>query len=296
MYPPSLKKGDCVCIISPSGAVYGRHVDGAKIRLESWGLNVAEGDNTRKKVGRYAGTLSERSHDLQFALDNPEIKAIFCSRGGYGLAQMIDKIDFSDFVRRPKWVIGFSDATVLHCAVTHQNTASLHAMMSKNMSEADHDSQPLLLTKRILFGDTPEYNLPKNDYNIAGKATGRIIGGNFTVFMGLRHTPFDLNFEHAILFIEDIGEEAYKIDRMMQNLRLSGALDQISGIIAGQFTGYDSKEEKVESVISEIMKPYRIPVCFDFPSGHITDNYPLILGERAELCVDSTGTHLRYLK
>jgi muramoyltetrapeptide carboxypeptidase len=296
MYPPSLKKGDYVCIISPSGAVCERYVDGAKARLDSWGLNVSEGGNARKKSGRYAGTPSERSHDLQFALDNPEIKAVFCSRGGYGLSQIIDKIDFSVFVRRPKWIIGFSDITVLHSAVTCQNIASLHAVMSKDMSEADHDSQPLLLTKRILFGDAPEYILPKNDYNIAGKATGKIIGGNFTVFMGLRNTPFDLNFENAILFVEDIGEEAYKIDRMMQNLRLSGALNQISGIIAGQFTGYDSKEEKIESVISEIIKPYQIPVCFDFPSGHIDNNYPLILGEKAEFSVDNSGVKLRYLK
>lgn len=296
MYPPHLKKGDKVCIISPSGIVDEAYIEGAKHRLESWGLKVSEGFNARNKYGRYAGTIVERCHDLQFALDDTEIKAVFCSRGGYGLSQIIDKIDFSTFVKSPKWIIGFSDVTVLHNAISNLGIASLHAIMAKNMTEAGSSDRALNLTKDLLFGKIPEYHFEHALYNKNGSAEARIIGGNFTVFMSLRNTEFDLDFRNALLFIEDIGEEAYRIDRLMQNLRLAGVLEQISGLIVGQFTDYDKENENIEQIISETMMPYHIPVCFNFPSGHIDENYPLILGERAEFRVDESGVSLRYLK
>ena len=279
--------GEEVRIISPSGFIQPEYIDGAKSVLSDWGLNPTEGKFAREQYGRFAGTQEQRISDLQEALDDPNVKAILCSRGGYGLAQIIDKIDFSSFQKNLKWLIGFSDVTVLHNAVSALEICSLHGIMAKHLTELPPDSQPVIQLKNILFGELPTYIIPAHPLNKQGKTEGKLVGGNLSVLMGLRGTRFDLNYQNNILFIEDVGEKPYHIDRMMQNLRLSGILSQLSGLIVGQFS--DSEEDTLMSaticeLIYDAVKEYDIPVCFDFPVGHVNENLPLIVN--ADVCLD----------
>ena len=280
-------RGEEIRIISPSGFIQPEYIDGAKNVLSDWGLNPTEGKYAREQYGRFAGTQEQRIHDLQEALDDPNVKAVLCSRGGYGLAQIIDKIDFSLFQKNPKWLIGFSDITVLHNAISALGICSLHGIMAKHLTELPPDSQSVTQLKNILFGELPAYTIPPHPLNKQGKAKGNLIGGNLSVLMGLRGTRFDLNYQNNILFIEDVGEKPYHIDRMMQNLRLSGVLSQLSGLIVGQFS--DLEEDPLMSatiyeLIYNAVKEYDIPVCFDFPVGHVDENLPLIVN--TDVCLD----------
>jgi muramoyltetrapeptide carboxypeptidase len=284
-------------IISPSGNIEPKYIDGAKQVLSSWNLNVSEGKFAREQYGRFAGTEEQRIHDLQSALDNPNIDAILCSRGGYGLAQIIDKIDFTEFQKNPKWIIGFSDITILHNAVSALGISSIHAIMAKDLTELSADSQAVVLLKKMLFGEKPTYSIPVHSLNKQGKSVGKLVGGNLAVFMGLRGTRFDLNFKNNILFIEDIGEKPYQIDRMMQNLRLSGALSEISGLIVGQFS--ETEEDPlmhatIYEIIARAVQDYDIPVCFNFPVGHVDENLPLIVNAEVCLEVSSEGVFMEY--
>ena len=274
-------------IISPSGSIEPKYIDGAKRVLASWNFTPSEGKFAREQYGRFAGTEQQRIHDLQSALDNPNVEAILCSRGGYGLAQIIDKIDFSEFRKNPKWIIGFSDITILHNAVSALGISSLHAIMAKHLTELPENSPPVAMLKQILFGEKPIYDIPPHSLNKTGKGVGKLVGGNLSVLIGLRGTRFDLNYENNILFLEDIGEKPYHIDRMMQNLRLSGALSQISGLIVGQFSDLEEDplmHATVYELIANSVKEYNIPVCFNFPVGHVDENLPLIVN--AEVCLD----------
>jgi muramoyltetrapeptide carboxypeptidase len=235
---------------------------------------------------------------LQCALDNPNIDAILCSRGGYGLVQIIGKIDFTEFQKKPKWIIGFSDITILHNAVSALGISSLHAIMAKDLTEQSSNSQAVTMLKQILFGEKPTYTISSHSLNKEGKAVGKLIGGNLAVLMGLRGTSFDLNYKNNILFLEDIGEKPYQIDRMMQNLRLSGVLSQISGLIVGQFNG--SEEDPlmmatIYEIIADAVKKYNIPVCFNFPVGHVSENLPLIVNSKVCLDVSSGRVEVSYM-
>jgi len=286
-------------IISPSGNIDPKYIDGAKQVFASWGFVPSEGKFAREQYGRFAGTEAQRIHDLQSALDNPDLDAIFCSRGGYGMAQIIDKIDFSTFEKKPKWIIGFSDITVLHAAVSALGFESVHALMAKDLTEFSADAQAVVLLKKLLLGEKPTYNIPSHQLNKYGKATGKLVGGNLAVFMGLRGTRYDLNFANNILFIEDIGEKPYQIDRMMQNLRLSGALAEVSGLLVGQFS--DTAEDPlmhatIYEIISQSVQEYNIPVCFNFPVGHVEENLPLVVNAEACLEVSDKGVQMIYTK
>lgn len=288
MTPPFLKLSDQIRIISPSGVINPEYIDGATKVLSSWGLNVSEGLYTRTEYGRFAGTPEQRIADLQQALDDPSVKAILCSRGGYGLAQIIDKIDFSGFMKSPKWLIGFSDITILHNAITNLGIASIHSIMAKHLSELPHDSDQVIHLKDILVGNVPTYHFLGHPNNRTGQAQGKLVGGNLSVLMGLRGSEFDMRSEKAILFIEDIGEEPYQIDRMIQNLRFSGTLENLSGLIIGQFS--DCKEDSlmmqtIQEIILNAVNEYDYPVCLNFPAGHIEYNLPLILGGKVDLNV-----------
>ena len=287
MFPKFLQIGDEIRILSPSGYVQPEYIDGAKRVLSDWGFNPTEGKFAREQCGRFAGTQEQRAHDLQEALDDLNVKAILCSRGGYGLAQIIDKIDWSSFQKNPKWIIGFSDISVLHNAASALGICSLHSIMAKHLTELFANSQPVIQLKNILLGELPVYALSSHPLNKAGKAEGKLVGGNLSVLMGLRGSRFDLNYENNILFIEDVGEKPYHIDRMIQNLRLSGVFSQISGLIVGQFS--DSEEDSlmlatIYELIYNAVKEYDIPVCFDFPVGHVDENLPLIVN--ANICLD----------
>jgi muramoyltetrapeptide carboxypeptidase len=296
--PPFLSPSDVVAIVSPSGAIDAKYVMGAKSRLSEWGYQVQIGPHALEHYGRFAGSISQRIADLQQVVDDPKVKAILCSRGGYGLTQIIDKVDFSSFKSHPKWLIGFSDITVLHSAINRQNVMSIHGAMAKHLGELDSSDLSLSIIKDILIGNFPEYRLDSSEYNKSGKASGRFIGGNLSVLMGLRGSQFDLQFENSILFFEEINEQLYHIDRMLQNLRFSGALSKVKGLVVGQFTDCPEDPKMMQNLYEIILNAIEgldIPVCFDFPAGHVDFNLPLILGAEVELEVSTTEVSLSYL-
>lgn len=295
MTPPFLKPNDQIRIVSPSGSIESKYIVGAKKTLSSWGLNATEGKFARTKYGRFAGTEAQRIADLQEAFDDPSVNAILCSRGGYGVAQIIDKLDFSTFVESPKWLIGFSDITILHNAINNLGVASVHGIMAKHLTQFSPDSIHVQKCREILFGQMPTYAVPKHRLNRVGKAQGKLIGGNLSVLIGLRGSQFDLDYKNNILFIEDIAERPYHIDRMMQNLRFGGVLAQLSGLVVGQFSDCEEDplmKKSVARIIADAVSEYDYPVCFNFPAGHVDDNLPLIMGKIVQLEVTKSGAIL----
>jgi muramoyltetrapeptide carboxypeptidase len=297
MTPPFLQLVDQIRIVSPSGAIDPSYIDGAKKVLASWGLNATEGDFARTEYGRFGGTKEQRIADLQAALDDTEVKAILCSRGGYGVAQIIDKLDFTKFSANPKWLIGFSDITILHNAISYVEVASIHGIMAKHLTELPANSEQVQLLKNILFGKLPHYQISAHEQNRTGKAEGKLIGGNLSVLVGMIGTTFDLHYEGNILFLEEIAEKPYHIDRMMQHLRLSGALSKISGLILGQFSDCDEDplmKQSISEIIFENVKEYNYPVCFNFPAGHVDYNLPIVMGQEAEMEVSEEKVSIGY--
>lgn len=283
IYPSFLKTNDKVVILSPSGKIEAQWVEGLKAVLESYGLLVNVAEHALCENGRFAGTDEERIKDLQEAIDDHDVKAIFCSRGGYGLARIIDKIDFSALKSAAKWIVGFSDITALHNALSRVGVASIHGIMAKHITLKAEGLDNLMT---MLFGGNVAYEVPAHEFNKVGEAEGELIGGNLSVLYGLRGTPFDLDYKGKILFIEDLGERLYHIDRMMQNLRLGGVFAQISGLVVGQFTDIDEDDSfsgGVYGVIRDAVKDYDIPVCFNFPAGHVDNNQPLKMGANYKL-------------
>ncbi len=297
MTPPFLKPNDQIRIVSPSGTIDALFIDGAKKVLDTWGFQVTEGEFVRTQYGRFAGTAEQRIADLQAALDDTDVKAILCSRGGYGISQIIDKLNFTEFSKYQKWLIGFSDITILHNAISNLNIASIHGIMAKHLTELPADSEQVVQLHNILVGKLPTYEIPAQPFNRIGTATGKLIGGNFSVLMGLRGSQFDLQYRNNILFIEDVAEKPYHIDRMMQNLRFSGALAQLSGLVVGQFSDCDEDPlmlQTISEIISNAVSEYHYPVCFNFPAGHVEYNLPLVLGAKVELKVNENGACLNF--
>lgn len=209
--PPFLQKGDKVVIISPSSKIDKQFLKGAKKRIESWGLKVAIGKHAGGSSGRYAGTVKQRLSDLQDAMNDPKVKAIFCSRGGYGVVHLIDKIDFTAFREHPKWLLGFSDITALHNLFQKNGYASLHSLMARHLTVEPEDDPCVAYLKDILFGNLPAYTCEKHKLNKQGTAQGTLRGGNMAVAYGLRGTPYDLPAEGTVLFIEDVSEALMRL-------------------------------------------------------------------------------------
>ncbi len=293
--PRFLKPNDKVVILSPSGKIEAQWVEGLKEVLESYGLLVSVGEHALCGNGRFAGTDEERIKDLQEAIDDQDVRAIFCSRGGYGIARIIDKIDFSSLAKDPKWVVGFSDITVLHNALGRVGVVSIHGIMAKHITLKAEGLENLM---SMLFGREVDYEIPAHEFNKEGDTAGELVGGNLSVLYGLRGTPFDIDYQGKILFIEDLGERLYHIDRMIQNLRLGGVFEQIRGLVVGQFTDIDEDDSfagGVYGVIAEAVKDYNIPVCFNFPAGHVENNQPLKMGAEYYLEVQKNKTILKCL-
>lgn len=299
IFPPYLQKGDRVVILSPSSKIDKAFLRGAAKQLKSWGLEVVLAQHAGSANGTYAGSIKQRLEDLQAALDDGKVQAILCSRGGYGAVHLAGKLDFTRFREHPKWLIGFSDITVLHNLIQQQGFASLHAPMARHLTvepEGDFCTQAL---RDILFGEsiphTEEgkeenasfgYTCPAHKLNHKGSAEGILRGGNLSVFYGLRGTPYDIPPEGTILFIEDVGERPHAVERMMYNLKLGGILERISGLIIGQFTEYvenKSLGKELYEALADLVKEYEYPVCFNFPVGHVTMNVPLINGAHVTL-------------
>lgn len=285
-------------IISPSGAIDPEYIKGATERLLSLGFAVTEGRHSRGACGRFAATDEERLQDLHEALADPTVDAILCSRGGYGLQRIIDRVGE---IRKP--IIGFSDITELHqlSAISHQ--PSVHSIMCKHLATLPTDSDPFLRTIEALQGKPLDYKLPMHKLNRCGEVTAPIIGGNLSVLYGLQGTPFGLQpsaFSHQepLLLIEDVGERHYHIDRMMNNLRMSGVLEQLSGLIVGQFTDCEDDPlmgETVYETIARYAAEYDYPVVFGFPAGHEEYNLPVWLNKTATLIVAPDHVQFRQI-
>lgn len=303
IFPPFLQEGDRVIILSPSGKIDKSFLKGAEKRLKSWGLEVVLAKHADGSDGTYAGSIRQRLDDLQNALDDEKAKVIFCSRGGYGAVHLVGKLDFTRFKEHPKWLVGFSDITALHNVFQQQGFASLHAPMARHLTvepENDFCTQAL---KDILFGNLPHeeerlcYTCPAHKLNHRGEGEGILRGGNLAVAYGLRGTPYDIPAEGTILFIEDVGERPHAVERMMYNLKLSGVLEKLSGLIIGQFTEYEenySLGKELYGALADLVKEYDYPICFNFPVGHVTMNVPLINGAAVKLEVGKKEVKLSF--
>ncbi len=281
IYPPALQAGDLVVILSPASKIDKSIVNGQKSRLESWGLQVKVANHTLDKHHDFAGTPAHRLTDLQKAFDDPEVKAVFCSRGGYGVVHLMEQLKLDRFRESPKWLIGYSDITALHNFLQKEGFASMHGLMGRHLAMEPADDPETLRLRSVLFGEMPRYETGGHKFNVPGTASGTLHGGNLSVFYGLRGTPYDFPSKGTILVIEDVGERPYHIERMMFNLKLGGVLEKLSGLVVGQFTEYTEDNaigKTVYEMIRDMVKPYGYPVCFNFPVGHTAQNVPLILG------------------
>ncbi|GAB4290654.1 MAG: LD-carboxypeptidase [Marinilabiliales bacterium] len=294
-----LVKGDKVIIISPSGKIDKSKITNAINHLESWGLMVLTGEYSKHKYYQFAGTDRQRLQDLQNALDRLDIKAIFCARGGYGLNRIVDSVDFTRFLKHPKWIVGFSDITILHQVINNKfHIPTIHGLMPNSYPDFPLKNKPLNMLKKTLFGSFPNYKIKSHQLNRKGKGAGKLVGGNLSVLYSLRGTNHDYDFDGKILFIEDLSEYHYHVDRMMINLKNGEKLKNLAGLIVGKFSAMKDKSSRfgksVEEIIYEAVSEYNYPVCFNFPAGHIKVNLPLIFGKEIELSVDNQNSYIKY--
>ena len=297
MTPTYLRKGDTVAITCPAKKLP-RNINDAVRLIESWGLNVVLGETVFAEDNQYAGDDELRSKDFQRFLDDPNVKAIFAARGGYGTIRIIDKINFEGFARQPKWIIGFSDITVLHSHIYALfKVQTIHGQMPLTIPDGTKPSLETL--RKALFNESFDYQYESLAVNKTGEATGILIGGNLTLLIAMMGSVSDIDYHGKILFLEDVGEYLYSIDRMMWILKRSGKLSQIKGLIIGSFTELKDNEiafgKTAVEIISEHVSGYSYPVCFDFPAGHIEDNHALILGKTVNLKAVQQKVHLTYL-
>lgn len=289
--PDPLQFNDNAIILSPSGNIDDYLVHNTAAILKEWGLRPKISKYALGKSGRFSGTVEERLQDLQEAFDDPTIKLIICSRGGYGAVHLLEKLDFKGIRRNPKWVIGYSDITAIHCALQVHGIASLHAPMAKHFSDEGVNDLSVRYTKSLLSGQSVDYEIPVAEnftFICQGRAIGKLFGGNLSVLCGIIGTPFLKIPNNGILFLEEIGEAPYKVDRMIYQLKLAGVFKRINGLILGKFTDYEEDEKMYFSLKESILnatKEYNIPIGFDFPVGHVKLNFPLIMGEDAELLI-----------
>ncbi|TBR19579.1 MAG: LD-carboxypeptidase [Chitinophagaceae bacterium] len=290
--PAFLKKGDTVGIVCPAGFMALAKVKSCIDELQNWGYQVKIGKTVGGTSTNYfSGTDDERLNDLQQLLDDDNVKAILCARGGYGISRIIDNIDFTKFLKNPKWIIGFSDVTVLHSNIyRNYKVATLHAPMAAAFNDGESKNEYVQSLYRALSGEKMEYIIPKNELNRIGTTTGILVGGNLTLMANLIGTNSDVDTNGKILFLEDVGEYLYNIDRMFLQLKRSGKLKNLAGLIIGEFS--DSKDtvqpfgKSVYTIIKDNILEYKFPVCFGFPVGHTKNNYALKIGGYYELNID----------
>lgn len=278
--PPTLKKGDTVAIIATA-----RKIDASTLQpgiklLESWGLKVILGKTIGKAQNQLAGADWQRATDLQEMMDDPSVKAIWAAKGGYGTVKIVDRVDFSKFKQNPKWIIGFSDVTVLHSHMNKLGFETLHAMMAISAPSATTAAKESL--RKVLFGEKLLYTIPHHDFNKLGQAKGELVGGNLSVLYSIQGSVSEVDFKDKILFLEDLDEYLYHIDRMMTNLKRNGSLKNVRGIIIGGMTSMNDNDiawgKNALEIIQEAVKDLNIPVAYNFPAGHIKDNRALIMG------------------
>lgn len=287
IFPPNLKKGDTVAIVATARKNIEDNLKPAISWLKNWGLEVVVGSTIGLDHNQLAGTDEQRAADFQEQLDNPNIKAIWCVRGGYGTVRMIDLLDFTKFKQSPKWIVGFSDVTVLHSHLNTMGFASIHGIMPVS-SKASEEAKETL--RKALFGEPIEYNVPCEFMNKYGTAKGELVGGNLSILYSLFGSPSAIDCSDKILFIEDLDEYLYHIDRMMMNLKRNGCLESLKGIIVGGMTKMKDNEipwgKNALEIIQDVTKNYNIPVIYNFPAGHMADNRALIFGKQVTMEVN----------
>ncbi|NOZ47926.1 MAG: LD-carboxypeptidase [Chlorobi bacterium] len=298
--PPYLKSGDTIGIVAPAGIIKKGKIDYAVKVLNGWDINVKIGAHVLDKDHYFAGTDEHRTSDFQQMLDDETIKAIFCARGGYGTIRIIDNLDFSNFIKKPKWIIGFSDITILHVYLNNYlKTSSVHGVMPINFADNEEANLNLKYLKKALWGELIEYNIKPNILNKTGIAKGELIGGNLSVLYGLRGTKFDFNPKGKILFVEEIGEYLYQLDRMLMNFKLSGVFDEISGLIVGEMSDMKDTEASFANsafhVVSNLVSEYSFPVIYGFPAGHSKINRALVFGSEVQMEITSNNAIVKYL-
>jgi muramoyltetrapeptide carboxypeptidase len=297
--PPYLKRGDAIGLVAPAGFMPVENMQTCIATLEDWGYNVVLGATAQSSSDNYfSGTDAERLNDLQQLLDDEHLKAILCVRGGYGVSRIIDSLDFKKFKTNPKWIVGFSDITVLHShLLSNYKIASLHAPMAAAFNNGGFNNRYVQSLKAALEGEPADYESAPHEGNRTGKASGQLVGGNLTLLTHLIGTTSDVNTKNKILFLEDVSEYLYNVDRMLLQLARNGRLKKLSGLILGGFTDLKDTQrpygQTVYDIIREHVKTYDYPVCFNFPVSHEAENYALKIGMPYKLVVRDSGVELK---
>jgi muramoyltetrapeptide carboxypeptidase len=295
--PPYLKKGDKIAITCPAKKLPNPMTDAINL-LKSWGLEVVLGDTVNLSFHQFAGDDEQRAQDLQRFIDDDSIKAIIAARGGYGTIRMIDLVDFSRLSQSPKWLVGFSDITILHTHLYNNfSLQTIHGQMPVNIPDASIESLESL--RRALFGEEISYEIISHALNRSGEAKGILIGGNLSLLVSVAGSVSDLDYSGKILFIEDVGEYLYAVDRMIRMLDRAGKLKDLAGLIVGGFSEIKDNDipfgQTIEEIIMDVVEKYAYPVCFDFPAGHVPDNRALVLGKVVQVAVAYIKVNINYL-
>ncbi|HEV7620949.1 MAG TPA: LD-carboxypeptidase [Flavisolibacter sp.] len=299
--PPYLKKGDTIGIVAPAGFMPIERMQACIETLDSWGYTIRLGATTHSdSLNYFSGTDEERRADLQAMLDDRDIKAILCARGGYGMSRIIDDLNFKKFRKHPKWIIGFSDITVLHAHIYNRfKIASLHAPMASAFNDQESINKPIGVLHKIMEGDKLSYEWDTHELNREGEVNGQLVGGNLTILAHLIGTKSDFKTKNHILFLEDTGEYLYNIDRMLLQLRRNGKLDKIAGLVIGGFTEIKDTErpfgKSVYEIIYDQVKEFDYPLCFGIPVSHGKENLPMKIGVSCNLKVQNNSVTLEEL-
>ena len=298
--PPFLQPGDKIGIVAPASVInYNDMKPGISLLKKKWRLQVVEGSTLKSAYNQFSATDTARIEDIQNMLDDPSIKAIIAARGGYGCSRIVDQLNFDRFIASPKWIIGFSDLTVFLSKVYNLGYSSVHAPMVKSMM-LDGAEKAAESLRQILFGEFPEYGIESHPLNRQGAVTGEIVGGNLCLLAHMIGSPTDIDTNGKILFIEDVGEYYYNLDRMLIQLKRSGKLSKLAGLVVGQFT--DMKDnanptfgKNVYEIVREHVSEYDYPVCFNFPVGHVADNRAIGVGMSAFLNIQKEKAELLFI-
>ena len=298
--PPFLKKGDKIGLVAPARAIEQDKMEFAEKIIRSWGLQPIRGKNLLGKHFQYSGTDENRLHDLQEMMDHDEIKAVLCAGGGYGSVRLISKLRLEKFIEYPKWLIGFSDITILHALIESQTgIQTIHGTMPVKFGKGEKEKMSMESLRQALFGELGEYEIQSVRENVHGQCKGTLIGGNLSILYSLLGTPFDMAYKDKILFVEEVDEYLYHIDRMMQSLRLAGKLKQLKGLIVGSFSKVHDNESPFGSnereIILQAVSGYDFPVMFGFPAGHSHLNMALYLGRKVHLEVREETCTMKYV-
>ena len=298
-HPPYLQKGDTIAITCPAGYMPKEKAQTCISVLQQWGYEVLIGKTLGSRSKTYfSGTDEERLNEFQAMLDAPEVKAILCGRGGYGVGRIIDQLDFTAFKKNPKWIIGFSDITIFHAHINRNfKIATLHSSMAAAFNDGGSKNKYIQSIKAALEGKKAVYTCKPHKFNHTGKATAELVGGNLALIAHLIGTKSDYQTKGKILFLEDVGEQHYNIDRMLHQLKRSGKLTQLAGLIIGGFTDMQDTErpfgKKVHNIIHELISEYNYPICFNFPVSHDKENLALKVGASYQLTVSKQTVQLK---